>query len=99
MLKHTFCIRQTDRCLELPLLTLQLDHCKPYLISLALCLTVSDCSKSSPSAATYDKPGLPFSRLLEATGCTFGPKAIACLQSVPFEVSNETDWDGLCLEQ
>ncbi|KAF9068993.1 alpha/beta-hydrolase [Rhodocollybia butyracea] len=41
--------------------------------------------KSSPPAATYDKPGKPFSRLLEATGCTFGRKAIACLQSVPFE--------------
>ncbi|KAF9068992.1 alpha/beta-hydrolase [Rhodocollybia butyracea] len=41
--------------------------------------------KSSPPAATYDKPGLPFSRLLEATGCTFGPEAITCLQSVPFE--------------
>ncbi|KAF9068950.1 alpha/beta-hydrolase, partial [Rhodocollybia butyracea] len=41
--------------------------------------------KNSPPASTYDKPGKPFSRLLEATGCTFGPEAIACLQSVPFE--------------
>ncbi|KIK62641.1 hypothetical protein GYMLUDRAFT_991661 [Collybiopsis luxurians FD-317 M1] len=41
--------------------------------------------KSSPPASTYDRPGLPFSRLLEATGCTFGPDAISCLQDVPFE--------------
>ncbi|KAF9068948.1 alpha/beta-hydrolase [Rhodocollybia butyracea] len=41
--------------------------------------------KTSPPASTYDKPGKPFSRLLEATGCTFGPQAIACLLSVPFE--------------
>jgi carboxylesterase type B len=42
--------------------------------------------KSSPPASTYDKPGLRFSLLLEATGCTFGPEAISCLQNVPFEV-------------
>ncbi|KAE9385462.1 alpha/beta-hydrolase [Gymnopus androsaceus JB14] len=41
--------------------------------------------KSSPPASTYDLPGLPFSRLLAATGCTFGPEAISCLQKVPFE--------------
>jgi len=41
--------------------------------------------KSSPPASTYDLPGLPFSRLLAATGCTFGPEAISCLQNVPFE--------------
>ncbi|KIK53320.1 hypothetical protein GYMLUDRAFT_265047 [Collybiopsis luxurians FD-317 M1] len=42
--------------------------------------------KSSPPASTYDKPGLPFARLLENTGCTFGPEAIKCLQDIPFEV-------------
>ncbi|KAJ3787207.1 alpha/beta-hydrolase [Lentinula aff. detonsa] len=51
--------------------------------------TIADSStgpfKSSPPASTYDKAGLPFSRLLEATGCTFGPQALSCLQSVPFE--------------
>ncbi|KAH7875721.1 alpha/beta-hydrolase [Lentinula edodes] len=41
--------------------------------------------KSSPPASTYDKPGLPFNRLLGATGCTFGSQALACLQNVPFE--------------
>ncbi|KAF9068949.1 alpha/beta-hydrolase [Rhodocollybia butyracea] len=41
--------------------------------------------KTSPPAATYDKPGKSFSRLLEATGCTFGHEAIRCLESVPFE--------------
>ncbi|KAE9402451.1 alpha/beta-hydrolase [Gymnopus androsaceus JB14] len=41
--------------------------------------------KSSPPASTYDRPGLPFSNLLKASGCTFGPEAIPCLQSIPFE--------------
>ncbi|KAJ4480139.1 alpha/beta-hydrolase [Lentinula aciculospora] len=41
--------------------------------------------KSSPPASTYDKAGLPFNRLLEVTGCAFGPQALSCLQSVPFE--------------
>ncbi|KIK53319.1 hypothetical protein GYMLUDRAFT_88392 [Collybiopsis luxurians FD-317 M1] len=41
--------------------------------------------KSSPPASTYDKPGLPFARLLENTGCTFGPGAIKCLQNIPFD--------------
>ncbi|KAJ3712185.1 alpha/beta-hydrolase [Lentinula raphanica] len=41
--------------------------------------------KSSPPPSTYDKSGLPFDRLLKATGCTFGPEALSCLRSVPFE--------------
>ncbi|KAJ3829577.1 alpha/beta-hydrolase [Lentinula raphanica] len=41
--------------------------------------------KSSPPPSTYDKFGLPFDRLLKATGCTFGSQALSCLQSVPFE--------------
>ncbi|KIK53318.1 hypothetical protein GYMLUDRAFT_63723 [Collybiopsis luxurians FD-317 M1] len=41
--------------------------------------------KSSPPASTYDKPGLPFARLLDNTGCTFGPDAIKCLQNIPFD--------------
>ncbi|KAJ6570084.1 alpha/beta-hydrolase [Mycena vulgaris] len=41
--------------------------------------------KSSPNAATYDKPGKPFSRLLSATGCAPGTGSISCLQKVPFE--------------
>ncbi|KAF5392359.1 hypothetical protein D9757_001582 [Collybiopsis confluens] len=41
--------------------------------------------KSSPPASVYDKPGLPFSRLLAETGCVFGPEALSCLQNVPFQ--------------
>jgi len=41
--------------------------------------------KSSPDAATYDKPGKPFARLLAATGCSEGKNAISCLQKVPFD--------------
>ncbi|KDR66386.1 hypothetical protein GALMADRAFT_1159461 [Galerina marginata CBS 339.88] len=40
--------------------------------------------KSSPNAATYDKPDKPFTRLLSATGCTAGKTAVSCLQKVPF---------------
>lgn len=40
--------------------------------------------KNSPDATTYDKPGKPFTRLLEATGCSAGNSAVACLQKVPF---------------
>ncbi|KAJ4480140.1 alpha/beta-hydrolase [Lentinula aciculospora] len=41
--------------------------------------------KSSPPAVTYDKTGLPFDRLLKATGCAFGPQALSCLQDITFE--------------
>ncbi|KAF5349774.1 hypothetical protein D9758_010227 [Tetrapyrgos nigripes] len=41
--------------------------------------------KSSPPASTYDKPNKPFSRLLAATGCTFGPNALSCLQNVSLQ--------------
>ncbi|KAH0585508.1 hypothetical protein H2248_008744 [Termitomyces sp. 'cryptogamus'] len=41
--------------------------------------------KTSPPASVYDEPGKPFARLLNNTGCTAGPDAIACLQAVPFE--------------
>ena len=58
---------------------------------LAVCLNITHCifndSKNSPDASTYDKPGKPFARLLEATGCSAGKTAIACLQQVPFDVS------------
>jgi carboxylesterase type B len=40
--------------------------------------------KSSPDASVYDRPGKPFARLLEATGCTAGSNAVSCLQKVPF---------------
>ncbi|KAH0585507.1 hypothetical protein H2248_008743 [Termitomyces sp. 'cryptogamus'] len=41
--------------------------------------------KTSPPASVYDEPGKPFARLLNSTGCTAGPDAIACLQAVPFD--------------
>ncbi|KJA16881.1 hypothetical protein HYPSUDRAFT_71057 [Hypholoma sublateritium FD-334 SS-4] len=41
--------------------------------------------KNTPDPSTYDEPGKPFSRLLEATGCSAGNTAIACLQQVPFD--------------
>ncbi|KAH9481758.1 putative secreted lipase [Psilocybe cubensis] len=41
--------------------------------------------KNSPPPSTFDKPGKPFARLLEATGCAAGTGAIACLQAVPFD--------------
>ncbi|KAG5353030.1 hypothetical protein C0989_010998 [Termitomyces sp. Mn162] len=41
--------------------------------------------KTSPPASVYDEPGKPFARLLNNTGCTAGPDAIACLQAVPFD--------------
>ncbi|KAF7319011.1 Carboxylic ester hydrolase [Mycena chlorophos] len=41
--------------------------------------------KNSPDAATYDKPGKPFARLLAATGCKAGSGAVGCLRRVPFE--------------
>ncbi|KAF9007550.1 alpha/beta-hydrolase [Cyathus striatus] len=41
--------------------------------------------KNSPGVATFDKPGKPFFRLLQATGCSPGIEAIQCLQRVPFE--------------
>ncbi|KJA16882.1 hypothetical protein HYPSUDRAFT_46927 [Hypholoma sublateritium FD-334 SS-4] len=40
--------------------------------------------KNSPDISTFDEPGKPFARLLQATGCAAGPTAVACLQKVPF---------------
>ncbi|KAG6833576.1 hypothetical protein H0H93_013161, partial [Arthromyces matolae] len=42
--------------------------------------------KNSPPPEVYDQPDKPFARLLANVGCPPpGPKAIACLQAVPFE--------------
>ncbi|KAF9480015.1 alpha/beta-hydrolase [Pholiota conissans] len=41
--------------------------------------------KTSPDASVYDRPGKPFARLLEQTGCLAGSQAVSCLQKVPFE--------------
>jgi len=41
--------------------------------------------KNSPDVSTFDKPGKPFARLLQATGCSAGRNAVSCLQKVPFE--------------
>jgi len=41
--------------------------------------------KSSPPASTYDRPGLPFNRLLANTGCTGSNSPVDCLRDVPFD--------------
>ncbi|KAH9897858.1 alpha/beta-hydrolase [Cubamyces lactineus] len=41
--------------------------------------------KTAPLASHYDRPGFPYARLLEATGCPSGPASFTCLQNVPFE--------------
>ncbi|EMD42187.1 hypothetical protein CERSUDRAFT_110727 [Gelatoporia subvermispora B] len=41
--------------------------------------------KTCPPASTYDDPGLPYARLLNATGCPSGSDSFACLQQVPFD--------------
>lgn len=41
--------------------------------------------KTSPPASTYDRPGLPFNRLLSQTGCTGSMSPVDCLRAVPFE--------------
>ncbi|KXN81287.1 Lipase 2, partial [Leucoagaricus sp. SymC.cos] len=41
--------------------------------------------KSSPPASTYDRPGLPFNRLITRTGCANAPDPVDCLRAVPFE--------------
>ncbi|KAF9223918.1 alpha beta-hydrolase [Gyrodon lividus] len=38
--------------------------------------------KNAPYAWQYDKPGMPYSRLLAATGCTAGPGSVHCLQQL-----------------
>ncbi|KAG9314835.1 Alpha/Beta hydrolase protein [Chiua virens] len=44
--------------------------------------------KNAPYAWQYDKPGMPYSRLLTATGCPAGPGSITRLQQVPYEIYN-----------
>jgi hypothetical protein len=48
-------------------------------------------SKSSPPAATYDKPGLAFNRLIAQTGCAGNSRPVDCLRAVPFGVSGSIE--------
>ncbi|EIW63969.1 alpha/beta-hydrolase [Trametes versicolor FP-101664 SS1] len=41
--------------------------------------------KNTPPASRYDDPGLPYARILAATGCPAGPASFVCLQKVPFK--------------
>lgn len=47
---------------------------------------INPISKNAPYAWQYDKAGLPYSRLLAATGCAAGPGSVECLRQVPYEV-------------
>ncbi|PIL31444.1 hypothetical protein GSI_06145 [Ganoderma sinense ZZ0214-1] len=42
--------------------------------------------KTAPPASTYDKPGLPYDRLVNLTGCPSGAASLACLRNLPFDV-------------
>ena len=44
------------------------------------------CSKTAPPASTYDRPGFPYERLVNLTGCPEGPASLACLRDLPFDV-------------
>ncbi|KAI0756252.1 alpha/beta-hydrolase [Daedaleopsis nitida] len=46
--------------------------------------------KTAPPASRYDDPGLPYARLLDATGCPSGPASLTCLRSLPFETLANT---------
>ncbi|TFY82584.1 hypothetical protein EWM64_g1422 [Hericium alpestre] len=39
--------------------------------------------KTSPVPSTYDKPGMPYDRLVKTVNCPTGPASFACLQKVP----------------
>ncbi|KAI0081105.1 alpha/beta-hydrolase [Panus rudis PR-1116 ss-1] len=41
--------------------------------------------KNAPPASRYDDPGLPYARLLQATGCPSGTGSLPCLRQLPFE--------------
>ncbi|KAF8588273.1 alpha/beta-hydrolase [Ramaria rubella] len=40
---------------------------------------------SSPTAAQFEEPGMPYARLVELAGCPSGSKSLACLENAPFE--------------
>ncbi|PFH47254.1 hypothetical protein AMATHDRAFT_152568 [Amanita thiersii Skay4041] len=44
--------------------------------------------KNNPDARTFEEPGKPFARLLEATGCPADRNSVNCLRRVPFDVSD-----------
>ncbi|GJJ08181.1 hypothetical protein Clacol_002389 [Clathrus columnatus] len=47
---------------------------------------------SSPLAAQYEQPGMPYSQLIDLVGCPSGPESLECLRDAPFEeVLNATN--------
>ncbi|KAI0303618.1 alpha/beta-hydrolase [Multifurca ochricompacta] len=54
-----------------------------HLFRAAIMDSLTGPFKSSPPPSTYDEPGKPFDALLNATGCSAGSAAVACLQAVP----------------
>jgi carboxylesterase type B len=58
---------------------------EPTLFRAAIADSSTGPFKNSPYAWQYDKPGMPYSRLLAATYCAAGPGSVQCLQQVPYE--------------
>ncbi|KAF8434092.1 alpha beta-hydrolase [Boletus edulis BED1] len=58
---------------------------EPGLFRAAIADSSTGPFKNAPYAWQYDKPGMPYSRLLAATGCAAGPSSVSCLQQVPYE--------------
>nr|VWO94043.1 Carboxylic ester hydrolase (EC [Ganoderma boninense] len=42
--------------------------------------------KTAPPASTYDRPGLPYDRLVNLTKCPSGSASLTCLRNLPFDV-------------
>ncbi|KAF8123482.1 alpha beta-hydrolase [Boletus edulis] len=58
---------------------------EPGLFRAAIADSSTGPFKNAPYAWQYDKPGMPYSRLLAATGCAAGPSSVSCLQQIPYE--------------
>ncbi|KIJ67043.1 hypothetical protein HYDPIDRAFT_109031 [Hydnomerulius pinastri MD-312] len=58
---------------------------EPNLFRAAIADSSTGPFKNAPYAYQYDKPGMPYARLLAATGCTAGSESVQCLQQVPYE--------------
>lgn len=85
--KRTCYMELTLACFVLQSQTRPLDPCKSNCEKLPSFVYLIDLvSKNAPYAWQYDKPGMPYSRLLAATGCAAGPGSVQCLQQVPYEV-------------
>ncbi|KIJ52456.1 hypothetical protein M422DRAFT_243242 [Sphaerobolus stellatus SS14] len=58
----------------------------PSLFRAAIADSSAGPFHSAPLASDYDRPGMPYARLIDTVGCTSGSGSLQCLRNLPFEI-------------